>query len=128
MSEWNLRNLLPQAAGPILADLNASGSSLKLGIAKLERNLKSWKGHGQFSLWQSSILVNPGQSIHLVEEAALHLGWSQVVVISNHILQAAPSQCGQGRHCGFHLDESETGWNGTSGEGENLTLYQVAPR
>ena len=38
------------------------------------------------------------------------------MVISNHILQGAPSQCGQGRHCGFHLDESETGWNGTSGE------------
>ena len=74
-------------------------------------------------------------SVHLVEELeslqrvmVLYLGQQQVVVISNHILQGAPSQCGQGRHCGFHLDESETGWNGTSGEGENLTLYQVAPR
>ena len=75
---------------------------------------------------------NPEMSVHLVEELSnvvvLYLGQSQVVVISNHILQGAPSQCGQGRHCGFHLDESETGWNGTSGEGENLTLYQVAPR
>ena len=63
MSEWNLRNLQPQAAGPILADLNASGSSLKLGIAKLEGNISSSSNeHGQGGLRQSSILVKVGNS------------------------------------------------------------------
>ena len=80
---------------------------------------------------------NPEMSVHLVEEleslhnvVVLYLGQRQVVVISNHILQGAPSQCGQGRRCASHLDESRIArrWNVRRPSREKLTLYQVAAR
>ena len=77
-------------------------------------------------------------SVHLVEEleglhnvVVLYLGQRQVVVISNHILQGAPSQCGQGRRRASHLDESRIArleWNVRRPSREKLTLYQVAAR
>ena len=126
----------PQAAGPILTISDTCGSSLKLGIAKLDGNLKSSMEHGQICLRRSPILVNPavkvghptfpqiipGLAFTLLRNSrassvvVLYLGQQQVAVISNHILQGAPSQCGQGRRRASHLDESRIArrWNGTS--------------
>ena len=53
----------PQAAGPILTISDTCGSSLKLGIAKLDGNLKSSMEHGQICLRRSPILVNPAVKV-----------------------------------------------------------------